>query len=99
FFELSHPLDSLDDANDFSLEAGSTVGFFPIVNLSSVHPFCESGCSAGTPSPLPGPGGRADIRIAAPPALIVDVDILTGGAAGALIPLDGGAIPVAILST
>jgi len=27
YFEMSHPLDSADDAHDFSLSAGSTVGF------------------------------------------------------------------------
>jgi hypothetical protein len=27
YFEISHPLDSADDAHDFSLSAGSTVGF------------------------------------------------------------------------
>jgi hypothetical protein len=32
-FELSHPLDSADDAHDFNLKAGDTVGFFFGLNV------------------------------------------------------------------
>ena len=62
FFEMSHPLDSADNLNDFSLTPGSTVGFTLQVNLSSLTPFCSSGCSASTP--FPSSGGAGDILIA-----------------------------------
>ncbi|MEM4246122.1 MAG: hypothetical protein QW390_02375 [Candidatus Bathyarchaeia archaeon] len=37
-FELSHPLDSADDAHDFSLSAGQTVGFalYPVIDDQNV---------------------------------------------------------------
>jgi len=99
FFEISHPLDSADDLNDFSLAPGSTVGFFLLVNLSSEHAFCESNCSAGTPSPLPGPGGGSDILIGSPTILSVDLDIIPGSDATSIIPGHSRNLPVAILSS
>jgi hypothetical protein len=58
FYEMSHPLDSADDAHDFSLHTGDTVGF--VATLTVCNPFCSSffvpAESMGT-----APGG--DIRI------------------------------------
>src|SRR5262245_15712851 len=62
FFEMSHPLHSADNLNDFSLTPGSVVGFNLQVNLSSLTPLCSSDCSASTPFPSSGGGG--DILIA-----------------------------------
>lgn len=35
-FELSHPLDDADNAHDFSLSTGQTVGFCPFLNVNGV---------------------------------------------------------------
>lgn len=96
FFEMSHPLDSGDDLNDFSLTPGSTVGFTLLVNLSSLVPFCTSECSASTP--LPSSGGRGDIVIASP-VLNVPIDIHPGSFPNTINPGSRGRIPVAILTT
>lgn len=96
FFEMSHPLDSDDDLNDFSLTPGSTVGFTLLVNLSSLTSFCTSECSASTP--FPSSGGRGDIVIA-PPVLSVPIDIQPGSFPNTINPGSRGRIPVAILTT
>lgn len=40
YIEISHPLDSLDDAHDFSLAGGDIVGFGGSINLFSVDTTC-----------------------------------------------------------
>jgi hypothetical protein len=61
FFEISHPLDSADDQNDFNLGVGSTVGFRLVVNLSAITS-CTSDCQSTTT--IPASGVRGDIVIA-----------------------------------
>src|SRR5262245_38472503 len=90
FFEMSHPLDSADNLNDFSLTPGSAVGFSLVVNLSSVTPFCTSECHASTPFPSSGGGG--DIVIA--PTLSQEAKLTAGDAAsddqfGAAVAISG----------
>jgi hypothetical protein len=96
FFEISHPLDSADDLNDFSLTPGFTAGFALQVNLSSVTPFCGSGCSASTF--LPSSGGRGDVVIASA-VLSVAIDVKPGSMPNSINPNSQGEIPVAILTT
>lgn len=96
FFEMSHPLNSADDANDFSLAPGSTVGFTLQVNLSSLTPFCSSDCGASTP--FPSSGGRGDIVIASP-VLAVAIDIKPGTYPNSINPRSKGRTPVAVLTT
>jgi len=96
FFEMSHPLDSADNLNDFSLTPGSTVGFNLLVNLSSVTPFCSSDCLASTP--FPSSGGRGDIVIALA-VLSVAIDVKPDGFPNSINPRSMGKIPVAILTT
>jgi len=76
YYEFSHPLDTTDNAHDFSLSAGSTVGFMIgyLDNLVSV---------GGWPGTLFPPQSWGDIIIASPPApvpavggVIVSVDKL-----------------------
>lgn len=76
YYEFSHPLDTTDNAHDFSLSAGSTVGFMIsyLDNLVSV---------GGWPGTLSTPQSWGDIIIASPPApvpavggVIVSVDKL-----------------------
>ena len=95
FFEISHPLDSTDSSNDFNLNPGSTVGFNLQVNLSSVTPFCSSGCSASTSFPAT---DRGDIVIASE-LLSVMIDIKPGSSTNSVNPGSQGDIPVAILTT
>ena len=95
FFEISHPLDSADSANDFNLNPGATVGFTLQVNLSSVTPFCSSGCSASTVFPS---ADRGDIVIASQ-VLSVAIDIKPGSVPNSINPGSQGEIPVAILTT
>lgn len=59
FYEISHPLDSADDAHDFSLAPGDVVGF------SHQLRFCNTTC-VDTFVPGPGPGDFGDITIAQP---------------------------------
>src|SRR5262249_28206922 len=56
FFELSHPLDTADDAHDFSLALGTRVGFAVTFNDC----FCPQELRADWPAP----GPWADIAIA-----------------------------------
>jgi len=60
-FEFSHALDSMDDAHDFSLEKGSTVGFQ--INYGD-------GASPGTYHDFWPSGSTADIVIAEPPSWV-----------------------------
>jgi hypothetical protein len=96
FFEMSHPLDSADNLNDFSLTPGSIVGFNLLVNLSSLTPFCSSECLASTPFPSSGGGG--DIVIASA-VLSVAIDVKPGSFPNSINPRSMGKIPVAILTT
>jgi parallel beta-helix repeat protein len=60
YFEFSHPLDSTDDAYDFSLSQGDTVGF--------ALGYYDSGESVGWFPGIPGhPEDYGDINIASPP--------------------------------
>lgn len=65
-FELAHPLDSADDAHDFSLAPGSLVGYSMFAQFNaSCHP--NPGCWAGG-APPPGHIGispGADLQLAA----------------------------------
>ena len=96
FFEISHPLDSADSMNDFSLSPGSVIGFILQVNLSSVSAGCAAGCSASTS--FPATGGRGDIVIASAVHDVV-IDIKPGGTPNSINPNSHGEIPVAVLTT
>src|SRR5262245_18097596 len=95
FFEISHPLDSADSANDFSLSPGSVIGFILQVNLSSVTAGCTAGCSASTFLPAT---DRGDIVIASA-VLDITIDIKPGGTPNSINPNSHGEIPVAVLTT
>jgi hypothetical protein len=96
FFEMSHPLDSADNLNDFSLTPGSAVGFSRVVNLSSLTPFCTSDCHASTP--FSSPGGPGEILIASS-IVRVAIDIKPGRFPNSINPRSEGKTPVAILTT
>ena len=96
FFEISHPLDSADSLNDFSLSPGSVIGFILQVNLSSDNAGCTAGCSASTL--FPATGGRGDIVIASA-VLDVVIDIKPAGTPNTINPNSHGDIPVAVLTT
>ena len=59
-YEFSHPLDSPDDANDFSLAIGDIVGFYVFIRLQSAGSWPDK----SLPSPewpitgLPEPGNN-----------------------------------------
>ena len=99
-FELSHPLDSADDAHDFSLSPGDTVGFSLRLSMARVQPstlddFAKTGFPSITGSPL----GFADILILAPQFLEVVIDIKPGSDPNSINLSSAGVIPVAILSS
>ena len=94
-FELSHPLDTADDAHDFSLSEGDTVGL--------ALEFFEDGEGAGWwPLPL---GLQpnitiADIIIASPPSIGVSIDIAPGDDLNTInCESEKEVVPVAILTT
>jgi len=45
-YEFSHPLDSLDDAHDFSLKPGDTVGFTIFVSIQNIPSFYPAAIGA-----------------------------------------------------
>ena len=81
YVEISHPLNSPDDAHDFSLGAGDIVGFTLGLRLFSLDPACNFGfnCLADTDFPtFPSlPGFFGDIEIASPATPTLIFDILT----------------------
>ncbi len=71
-YEVSKPLDTADDAHDFSLKRGDTVGFWADVQVWSAVPSCNFGPSCVEATTI---ASGADIvvagRDATPPALAV----------------------------
>lgn len=84
-YEMSHPLDSGDDAHDFSLKPGDTVGFLIFLNVGFAPP---------TIFPA---NGWGDILISSP-VLPVEIDIKPGNSANSINVRDQGLLPVAVLS-
>jgi len=91
-WEFSHPLDSADDAHDFSLSPGDTVGFslflvlgFPIVVTNFPASFAI-------------PNSYGDIVIASS-VVSVDIDIKPGSDPNAIQPFKMGVTPVVLLSS
>ena len=106
YIEISHPLNSADDAHDFSLSPGNTVGFAMNLRLFSLIPACNFGvnCFADTVfPPLSLNFGQfldryGDIVIASP-IVPVSIDIKPGSDPNSINPKSRGVIPVAILSS
>lgn len=73
-FELSHPLDSADDLNDFSLAGGATVGMRFSLTLCSP---CIHANHGGYPE------GVLDIVVASPDTTAPDTQIASGPESGA----------------
>jgi hypothetical protein len=96
--ELSHPLNSADDAHDFSLALGDTVGFTLNVNLSGLVPGSVSSADTYFPTCLSCAMLFADIIVASDVVPVV-IDIKPAGWPNSINPGSHGAIPVAILST
>ncbi|MGB9081413.1 MAG: hypothetical protein WCD00_08940, partial [Desulfuromonadaceae bacterium] len=93
-YEFSHPLNSADDANDFSLSIGDTVGF-----TLSIRIIATGGDIFDTDYPtvcVACPNLFGDIVIASP---AIPIDIKPGGFPNSINPRSRGKIPVAILST
>ncbi|MFZ2951050.1 MAG: hypothetical protein WA003_16360 [Desulfuromonadaceae bacterium] len=88
-YEFSHPLNSADDANDFSLSSGDTVGFTLSIRLMPA----SGEILADTVFPT---GNFGDIVITAPSIFI---NIKPGSFPNSINPRNRGKIPVAILST
>jgi hypothetical protein len=65
-FECMHPLDTTDDAHDFSLELGDTVGF---------HFHYTDGGAEGGSDEWPGVSDYGDIVIASPPTYTLHVSV------------------------
>jgi hypothetical protein len=65
FIEISHPLDSADDAHDFSVRAGDTLGFFLFVRAISSASASDCGWPACTGDTRVPDSSLAHIRIAA----------------------------------
>jgi hypothetical protein len=104
-FELSHPLDSADDAHDFSLSPGDTTGVHFGLSLTEI--IDVSFANTFYPSISVDPSTWADIVIAAPVEAPVGGEIIptsavslfvAGAAANAfwIIPAIGGAAAAAI---
>jgi hypothetical protein len=69
--EYQHPLDTTDDAHDFSLSAGDTVGFYFMLADGDPH----TGPTGSFSWPSDFPSGFADIVIAGPPpTAIIEFD-------------------------
>lgn len=93
--EMAHPLHGSDDAHDFSLGPGQTVGFGFYLDQWSLDPSCNSGpdCDAGTP--LPASQQFGDIVI----GFAVDIDVRPGSATNPINLGAGGVVPVALLGS
>jgi len=95
--EISHPLDSLDDAHDFSLVPGATLGFQLTLHLGNLDPaFCNT---CFTDTILTG-----DILVAGGPAgpadpVAVTIDVRPGSDFNPVNVADHGVTPVAILGS
>ena len=95
YVEISHPLDSADDAHDFSLGAGDIVGFTLRLRLFSLDPACNFGfnCLADTDFPT-FPSLFGDIEIASS-AIITTADagpdqlVTVAPGESAMVTLDG----------
>jgi hypothetical protein len=93
-YEFAHPLNSADDANDFSLSSGDIVGFTLSVRIlptggeifDTAYPTVCVSC----------PDLFGDIVIASP---AIPIDIKPGSLSNNVNPRNHGKIPVAILST
>jgi hypothetical protein len=86
FYEISHPLDDVDDAHDFSLSAGATVGFF--LNYRVCPP--AAGACTDVTVPPPSASGPGEITIV--PELAPSV----AAAPAALWPPDHRLVPVSV---
>ncbi len=96
FFEIAHPLNTVDDLNDFSLAPGTTVGFSLGINLSTLIPDCTADCLGSTAFPATEGGG--DIVIASS-VVTVEVDVKPGSDKNLINLRSEGVIPVAILGS
>lgn len=97
FMEMSHPLDSTDDAHDFSLRAGDTVGFQLLVNLyDSYRTF---GQTLFPNAGIKDVANYGDIIIAAPPSIPISIDIKPNDSNNSINPSAGGRVSVAVLTT
>lgn len=93
-YEFSHPLNSADDANDFSLMSGDTVGFTLFIRIiptggdifDTSYPTVCVACA----------NLFGDIVIASP---AIPIDIKPGSFPNSINPRNRGKTPVAILST
>lgn len=96
-YEFSHPLDSADDAHDFSLAVGDVVGFYVSIRLLSLGAFPDSVGDTYFPSTHPNLFG--DITILGDADLEVAVDIKPGSEENCININGRGVIPVAILGS
>jgi len=94
-YEFSHPLDSVDDTNDFSLQHGSTVGFSLFVRILAAGAEFPVGLAD---TDFPAPPFFGDIVIALP-FVHVSIDIKPGSSTNSINARSRGKIPVAILSS
>ena len=92
-YEFSHPLNSADDAHDFSLTPGDTVGFLLSLRMSTGTG--DPADFARTSFPV---GAFGDIVIASP-VISISIDIHPGSDPNPVNPKSRGTIPVAILSS
>ncbi len=99
-YEFSHPLDSSDDANDFSLRAGDTVGFTLFIRMIAAGAEFPVGFGdTGFPTVCVScPELFGDIVIT-PPVVQVAIDIKPGSDPNTINPANSGLVPVVILST
>ncbi|MGH8443384.1 MAG: hypothetical protein ACRETF_10845 [Nevskiaceae bacterium] len=94
--ELSHPLDGADDAHDFSLAPGATVGFAFTLHWFSLDTACNFGNECSEDTNL-----MAAFRVAggAPPPVALLIDVMPGSEVNPVNPSDRGVIPVAVLGS
>jgi hypothetical protein len=97
YAELRHPLNSSDDAHDFSLSPGDIVGFHVLVRFINVVTTPSFG-DTDLPSPIIAPYQFADLQIASA-ELPVTIDVKPGSDVNSINLRADGTTPVAILSS
>ena len=93
YVELWHPLDSPDNAHDFSLSSGDIVGFRLFVRLLTSSSLADT----DIPAPSHSPTQYANLAIASP-TIPVSIDVKPGSDAGGINRKSMGTTPVAIFS-
>jgi hypothetical protein len=94
--DLSHPLDSADDAHDFSLAPGGTIGLEFTLHLFSLEPACNEAPECVADTVLTTAFRAAGESPAAP---WFAIDVMPGSDVNPVNPSSQGVIPVALLGT